>query len=123
MRSELHKSLERYRMQPDGYTSQMGADYGVFMVIFPAAVGRPIVELKVISSGSQPDWEHVSVSTVGRCPTWEEMCFVKELFWSGSETVLQFHPKKSEYKSDHHFCLHLWKKTGVDHELPPFGYV
>ena len=26
-------------------------------------------------------WEHVSVSLARRCPTWEEMCMVKDIFW------------------------------------------
>ena len=57
------------------------------------------------------DWEHVSVSVEGarRCPTWEEMCFVKELFWSIDDTVIQFHPPESEYVNNHKFCLHMWK--------------
>ena len=25
-------------------------------------------------------WDHVSVSLADRCPTWAEMCFIKDLF-------------------------------------------
>lgn len=46
------------------------------------------------------------------------MEYIKESFWDEEETVLQFHPKKSEYVFNTN-CLHLWKKIGVDHELPP----
>lgn len=78
------------------------------------------IELRIISSGSWAgEWEHVSVSTSRRCPNWEEMCIVKNLFWDEEETVVQFHPKKSEYRDHHPFCLHLWKKTDIDFELPP----
>ena len=63
-------------------------------------------------------WEHVSVSFPNRCPTWEEMCIVKEMFWRDEETVVQYHPKKSEYVNLHPYCLHLWKKIGVEYELP-----
>lgn len=40
-------------------------------------------------------WEHVSVSLSNRCPTWEEMCMVKDIFWGEDECVIQFHPPKS----------------------------
>lgn len=74
-----------------------------------------IGNLHVISSGlasndcKHGDWEHVSVSCEDRCPTWEEMQRVKELFWRDDETVIQFHPPKSEYVNHHQYCLHLWK--------------
>jgi len=67
----------------------------------------------------QMGWEHVSVSLRNRCPNWREMCFIKQLFWGEDETVVQFHPKKSEYKNFHPQCLHMWKKAGEEYELPP----
>lgn len=90
--------------------------YGVF----------EIGDLLVISSGSQPDvspWEHVSVSLRDRCPTWEEMCKIKDLFWGSHETVLQFHPSRDKYVNHHAFCLHLWKKIGENAELPPANHI
>lgn len=67
-------------------------------------------------------WEHVSVS-VGelkkvqhRCPTWEEMCWIKNQFWSEDDCVIQYHPAKSEYVNMHPFVLHLWRPT--DQNLP-----
>ncbi len=77
--------------------------------------------LRIISSGSQPDqseWEHVSVSCANRCPTWDEMCAVKDLFWTGEETVVQFHPRKSRYVNRHEFCLHLWRRIGGEEMFP-----
>lgn len=47
------------------------------------------------------------------------MCEVKQLFWDDEETVLQFHPKKSQYINVHPYVLHLWKQTGADYPLPP----
>jgi hypothetical protein len=64
-------------------------------------------------------WEHVSVSKKNRCPTWEEMCFVKDLFWGPECCVIQYHPPKSVYVSNHPFCLHLWRKVGSEFETPP----
>lgn len=63
-------------------------------------------------------WEHASVSLKKRCPTWEEMCMVKDIFWKETECVLQFHPPKSEYVNLHPFCLHMWKQVGVDNQTP-----
>lgn len=108
--------IDKYRKDhPLMGSSEKGASYGYFTV----PVGD--VVLDVISSGSfyqGNDWEHVSVSLPDRCPTWAEMCVVKDLFWKESETVIQFHPRKNSYKNYHEFCLHLWRhKSG--HELPP----
>lgn len=108
--------LEIYRTtHPTGGLSPAGSMWGYFVVPH----GREV--LRVISSGSENEfgWEHVSVSLAHRIPTWEEMCLVKQLFWKDEETVLQFHPKRSRYVNRHEHVLHLWKRTGVDHELPP----
>lgn len=63
-------------------------------------------------------WEHVSVSLPNkkRCPTWEEMCAIKDLFWDPEEVVVQYHPARSKYVNCHPYVLHLWKPTG--RELP-----
>lgn len=64
-------------------------------------------------------WEHVSVTVShknkdsSRCPTWEEMCWVKDMFWNESDVVVQYHPAKKDYISMHPYCLHLWKPIGV----------
>lgn len=63
-------------------------------------------------------WEHVSVSLRNRTPRWEEMCFIKDLFWEKTETVVQFHPPESEYVNNHEYCLHLWRPIGKEIELP-----
>lgn len=63
-------------------------------------------------------WDHVSVSYRNRCLTWEEMCQVKDIFFDEEETVVQYHPKKSEYVNLHPYVLHLWKKQNEEFELP-----
>lgn len=113
MRTKLHDSLDAMRITDGRFKSLTGSLHGAFQC------WRNGHYLRFISSGTTEDWEHVSVSTQHSCPTWEEMCFVKDLFWSGSETVIQFHPKLSAYNNVHPFCLHLWKRSGVDMELPP----
>lgn len=74
--------------------------------------------LKVIASDGM-GWEHVSVSLPNRNPNWDEMCFIKDLFWDDTDTVIQYHPPKSEYVNNHEHCLHLWKPIGKQIETPP----
>jgi hypothetical protein len=82
-----------------------------------------------ISSNSE-GWDHVSVTllsrarkTIGRCPTWEEMCWVKDIFFAPEEAVMQLHPPKSDYVNNHNFCLHLWRPHGQEIPLPPKNMV
>lgn len=67
-----------------------------------------------------PAWEHVSVSTAERCPTWEEMCLVKDLFWDPDDVVWQVHPPRREYVNCHPYCLHLWRPIGLELPRPPW---
>lgn len=41
----------------------------------------------------------------------------------GVETVIQFHPPEADYVNIHRYCLHLWRKVGVNCELPPMNAV
>lgn len=65
------------------------------------------------------EWEHVSVSYNNRCPTWDEMCMVKDMFFYETECAIQFHPVKKDYVNIHPYCLHLWRKATSEFELPP----
>ena len=69
-------------------------------------------------------WDHVSVSiNRNRTPSWEQMCFVKEMFWDPFVTVVQFHPRADEYVNCAPNCLHLWRNQNYIHELPPSIFV
>jgi hypothetical protein len=76
--------------------------------------------LTVIASDGM-GWEHVSVSLHNRCPTWTEMCVVKELFWGEDDLVVQFHQREKDYVNNHAYCLHMWRKAGMNDycEMPP----
>ena len=65
------------------------------------------------------EWEHVSVSLQRRTPTWEEMCFFKDIFWLDTEACLQFHPKKAEHVNCHRYCLHIWRPCDGEFPSPP----
>lgn len=100
---------EHFRVRSgDMATSFLDGNNGLFRI------GR----MTIIASDGE-GWEHVSVSFPDRCPTWDEMCAVKSLFWGESDTVLQFHPPKAEYVNHHPYCLHLWRESGVNAETPP----
>lgn len=64
--------------------------------------------LRVIASDGG-GWDHVSVSAKYRCPTWEEMCWVKDKFFGPEEPAMQLHPARSQYVNHHPYCLHLWR--------------
>lgn len=104
------------------WDSKPGDPFGLFIM------KRHGEKIKMVaSSGFEPEevdgsdeetlkvgqWEHVSVSLEHRCPTWEEMCIVKNLFWDEEETVIQIHPPRSQYVNYHPFCLHLWRYRGI----------
>ena len=116
MKPEPNNELDQYRVDhPLMGPSPAGANYGAFNT-----GGLQIISSGVPDPGDPGEgWEHVSVSRRDRCPTWEEMCRVKDLFWLPEETVIQFHPKASKYKNVHKYCLHMWRRVGSEHELPP----
>lgn len=77
------------------------------------------IQYRIVAS-HEMGWEHVSVTLDRRrCPDWEEMCYIKSLFWDDEDCVIQYHPPKSEYISNHEFCLHLWRPVGVEIPRPP----
>lgn len=91
----------------------------VYMITYKN--GKPIIDLKpektlhfIFSWGC--GFEHLSVSTPVRCPTWEQMCFMKDIFWRDDEVCMQLHPKKEDYVDNMPYCLHIWRP--IDKEIP-----
>lgn len=99
---------------PHGTTKAAGNN-GAFLI--PPSVAHKRAGFWVIASDGM-GWRHVSVSTNGRCPTWPEMCFIKDMFWTEDECVIQYHPPKSEYINNHPYCLHLWQPIDVVLPMP-----
>jgi hypothetical protein len=112
---KISDKAEEFRKSKGHYKSQTGDPYGWFEIPYKSTT------LHVLACGADDflPWDHVSVSTSNRCPNWDEMCFVKDLFFDEKETVVQFHPKKSEYVNRMPYCLHLWRDTRAEHVLPP----
>jgi hypothetical protein len=115
MRKTPPTQLEQFRIWGGKWGSKPGEMYGAFQI--EASDG----EMHILSSGSDREygWEHVSVSFTDRSPTWEEMCWVKNLFWEEDEVVVQYHPRKSDYVNHHPHCLHLWRPMRRSLPTPP----
>jgi hypothetical protein len=136
MRNLADNRVDRYRIpHPAGEIPKDQRPYvGCFTVpkvnnVKPGYGFRETVQLRVIASrGGDPypdsvddpgnRWDHVSVSLPDRCPTWEEMCFIKELFFFPNEPAMQLHPV-AEYINNHPYCLHLWRPLDQKIPLPP----
>lgn len=121
--------LEKGRINFAVNNELRGELYGSFILPGPTK-DEPCLRV-VVGAGAESDWqamglplpafEHASVSVVGeeRCPTWAEMCYIKDLFWGPEECVIQYHPPRSQYVNNHPYVLHLWKPKGVAIPLPP----
>ena len=103
----------RIRTGPSASDERFGNN-GAFYVPLKANKQRVLV-----IASDEGGWEHVSVSRQDRCPTWAEMCEVKDLFFGPDEWVMQFHPARSDYVNYHPYCLHLWRPVGQQMPTPP----
>jgi hypothetical protein len=108
--------IEKFRYTGPGIFSSDKSlgNNGYFVIKYKKVI------LKVVVS-DQLGWDHVSVSPAikKRTPTWGEMCCIKDLFFEPEETVIQFHPPKSQYINNHPYCLHLWRNHSQEIILPP----
>lgn len=131
--------LEKYRMSLGntvGYgthpSSNEGDRFGFFVIPLPEGPGKAMV-MACSSAVGDPDippelaeWDHVSVhirikrrnGDKMRTPTWDEMCFINDLFFDEDECTVQFHPPRNEYVNVHPHVLHIWQHQ-EGHTLPP----
>jgi hypothetical protein len=118
MKATFDPKVEKGRVHTGELASKPGEPFGFFHVKQP----KNRLPFKIMV-GSGMGWDHVSVSLPHRCPTWEEMCWVKDLFWPSEETVLQYHPPASQAVNLHKYCLHLWRPINQAIPLPPVRMV
>lgn len=78
--------------------------------------------LRVLAAAGE-GWDHVSVSLIDRCPTWDEMEFVKRKFFKDDETAMQLHVPAKDHINHHPYCLHLWRPHRAEIPLPPADMV
>lgn len=110
----MFKAPEKYRLvhHPLLGSDESYGNNGCFVIPYRN------YEFTVIASDGE-GWEHVSVSLKNRNPNWEEMCYIKSIFWGDEDCVVQYHPPKSEYVNNHQYCLHMWRPTDGEIPLPP----
>lgn len=108
------RDLDRYRW--DGGERRLGINpdrsrCGLFLIV------RKGVTLRTLASTGE-GWDHVSVSTASRCPTWEEMEHIKRLFFREDEAAMQLHPPLADYRNCHPHCLHIWRPHFESKPMP-----
>lgn len=124
MKTKPSKFLEQHRVTTGSYGSD--ETYGN-----NGAFGIPSggITLHVIASDGG-GWDHVSVHGAwgdlpaeNVTPAWDQMCYVKSLFFRGDEWVVQYHPAESKYKNVHPHTLHLWRSQTAVMPTPPLEFV
>jgi hypothetical protein len=108
--------LNEFRVKSEFVKKQLGS-YG--------GSGAGAFQLKhlhvIVSTGK--GWDHVSVSCENRTPSWEEMDYIKKLFFKDNETAMQLHVPVSDHINVHPFCLHLWRPHLKKIPRPPENMV
>ncbi len=105
--------LDQYQVEIDGYPRSTRTN-GCYTI-------KPKGLAIICSDGG--GWEHVSVSKRTKTPSYEDMCWCKEMFWGPDATVMQLHVPESEHINCHNFCLHLWRPTDSEIPRPPSIFV
>lgn len=101
--NELDKYRVKHPFWPQTATS------GAFKVFVKQ---RSFVVLAGIeNTGDDGMMEHISVTPTNqkRCPTWDEMAAIKDMFFDSEEEAIQYFPKRSRYINIHEYCLHIWR--------------
>lgn len=126
MKDITETNIEQYRLLDAGRFSSNTIDgnNGAFLIPYK---GKRLLCLV----SDQMGWDHVSVTLrdkkrdvqIKRCPTWEEMSFVKSCFFGAGEVVVQLHVADKDHVNINDYCLHLWKKQGAAVDVPPSIFV
>lgn len=120
---ELNPILENYRLRTGPYRTKVGEPRGIFQIPNGPGGRGLVVMADDGTDKNEPEqllgWEHVSVSCVNKkyLPNWAEMDFIKRLFWSDEECVVQFHPPRSRWVNNAQ-VLHMWRWLGGEFPQP-----
>ncbi len=122
---ETFKRL-RKRILGTGGVMVESAEEGFACQLFRPNCRKQMYSLCVIASWGG-GWDHVSIhaqATEGNfTPFWEDMAYIKALFFKPSETAVQYHPASEHYINVHEHTLHLWRNQGAEILLPPIEFV
>lgn len=118
MKDLLETSVNEYRSFDaeiiDHYGWAGDDTCGVFLV--PSPIDK--AGMRVVASSGE-GWDHVSVSRRNRCPNWNEMEYIKRMFFKDDEAAMQIHVPPSDHINLHPYCLHLWRPLDADIPRPP----
>lgn len=122
--------LEQWRIKTGMIATCLRDHFGAFQIWYEKG-NSDLICICADGLGDEPEiaemprWEHVSLRAHSpmtgqpRIPTWDEMCFAKSMFWEDEESVVQFHPPKSQYVNCHPYVLHLWRPLFMTIPTPP----
>ena len=117
------KHIDKYKIEtPPNYAKLMkhkNSEFiGAYEITFENSSRQTF--LVMASIDKYCEWEHVSVSvlTADRTPKWNEMSYIKDLFFEEDEYVIQFHPAKKDYINFIGNCLHLWRNRLYPQRIP-----
>jgi len=99
---------------PGVIVHELGDDGGSFLTKSP--VDKRV--LRIIASAGM-GWDHISISRRDRVPNWDEMEYVKRLFFKDDEVAMQLHVPPSDHINLHPYCLHIWRPHTGAIPLPP----
>lgn len=121
----MSRDREEIRRTPGIFIKKEGED-GFGGTVFPVTYKNGKVKVDnsmdnalhfIFSNGC--GWEHLSISTPAKTPSWEQMARMKEIFFRDDEVCMQLHPKKEDYVNLHEHCLHIWKPIDIEIPTPP----
>lgn len=124
MKSLANMEIARYRVShPMCDDRKLTIEQRSLMGYFEVPVGSMTIRCVVSAAYEEFRWDHVSASCKNRCPSWAEMCAIKEMFFHDHETVMQLHVPRKDWISNHPYCLHLWRPADVEIPRPPSDMV
>ncbi len=115
------KKIKKIINGSGGMIVESGED-GFACQLFRPNCKKTMYVLYVIASWGE-GWDHVSIHVETNdgtfTPFWEDMAYIKDVFFKTCETVVQYHPAREFYVNTHEHTLHLWRQQGVEVTLPP----
>lgn len=120
MKQAPSKFLESYRVSDGPLKSD--PTYGMNGAFWLPLVGEPATFVIVVSDLAA--WDHVSVhiekkDEERRIPTWDEMEYIRKLFFRGDEWVMQLHAPADKHINMNPYTLHLWRPQKQTIPIPP----
>ena len=118
MKPEPIKHLEMHRATGGPIPSDKSfGNNGAFMLSYNGAT-----LVIILSDGG--GWDHVSVHVVApdlslRCPTWDEMEYVRKMVFRGDEWAMQLHAPVDKHINEHLHVLHIWRPQNQEIPVPP----